>query len=154
MGGMAHYAKEGVSAERNQGKEAFPVYLQPEKAKGLFELPVTFGEKKASQVTQTAATIDYHIVATGAHSTGILYYGTSDANAFIASTAPQTSAPGESFQHNILSNGWKTWTPEQDVKAGLNQFKLANLTPNTIYYFRLYVVHDDGRSWDYTPGKS
>ena len=153
MGGMTLYATV-ATAEKGRVKETLPVYLQPEKAKGLLEIPVTFGEKKASQVTSSEVTIDYQIIATGPHSQGILYYGPSDCNAHIASPAPQAATHDRTqLKVAMLNNGWKTWTPQQEIKVGLNQFKLKGLAPNTTYYFRLYVEHDDGRSWDYTSGK-
>jgi hypothetical protein len=152
MGGMALYKPlEKVPAE-GRGVESIPDYLRPEKAKALFEIPVTFGEKNASKVASTEATVDYQIIATGAHSKGILYYGVSDSNAHIAAPVSGQASERDSAKVKMLDNGWKKWTPEQEIKAGLNQFTLKDLAPNTKYYFRLYVEHDDGRSWDYTSG--
>ena len=47
---------------------------------------------------------------------------------------------------------WQSKTPEQPVKAGINQFKLSGLKGKTTYYYRLYVEHDEGKSWDYVSG--
>ncbi len=153
MGGMAHY-KVGVQPREKADPAArvLPVYLQPEKAKGLFELPVKFGGNKASKISATGATIDYHIESTGPNSKAILYYGAADSNAHIASPTDVEETKRNTAKLGMLNNGWKTWTEKQEVKAGLNQFQLRDLDPNTTYYYRLYVEHDEGKSWDYVSG--
>ena len=47
---------------------------------------------------------------------------------------------------------WQSATPQQKVTTGMNQFKLGGLTKGTVYYYRLFVTHDQGKSWDYQSG--
>jgi len=127
-----------------------PEYLSPEKTAQLFELPVQFGESKASEVASDHATIDYEITKTGPHSKAILYYGTVD-----CLTYPfQKVTKGSAVQIDMYrpERTWQSATPEQEVKAGMNQFKLGGLKGSTTYYYRLFVTHDQGKSWDYQSG--
>ena len=47
---------------------------------------------------------------------------------------------------------WQSATPERKVTTGMNQFKLGGLKKGTTYYYRLFVTHDQGKSWDYQSG--
>jgi hypothetical protein len=129
---------------------ALPEYLRPEKAARLFELPVLFGKSNASQVTSDQASIDYEIKKTGPNSKAILYYGTVDCLTY----PPQKLTKGSPVQIDMYrpERTWQGATAEQKVAGGTTQFKLGGLKGSTTYYYRLYVAHDQGKSWDYQSG--
>jgi hypothetical protein len=135
---------------KNGQPPALPEYLTPQKTAELFELPVDFGPSKASAVSSDRATIDYEIKKTGPNSKATLYYGTVD-----SLTYPAKDVHNGSAVEIAMSRPQRTWqsaTPEQVVTAGSNPFKLSGLTAGTTYYFRLFVTHDQGKSWDYQSG--
>jgi phosphodiesterase/alkaline phosphatase D-like protein len=47
---------------------------------------------------------------------------------------------------------WESSTEESPVVTGGNRFELQNLKPATTYYYRLFVQHDEGKSWDTKSG--
>ncbi len=48
-----------------------------------------------------------------------------------------------------LERTWQFATPEQNVATGMNHFELSGLSAATTYHYRLFVTHDQGKSWDY-----
>ena len=127
-----------------------PEYLSPEKTAQLFELPVSFGASKASEVSPDHASIDYEIIKTGPNSKAILYYGTVDSLTY----PPQKVTRGSAVLIDMYrpEHTWQSATPAQTVTTGMNQFKLSGLKVGTTYYYRLFVTHAHGKSWDYQSG--
>jgi len=92
-GGIESYVHDASTREmptQKNAAQAVPEYLRPEKTAQLFDLPVAFGQSRASAVAADHAVIDYEITKTGPNS--------------------------------------------------------------TTYYYRLFVAHDHGKSWDYRSG--
>ncbi len=136
--------KTSLSANR-------PTYLTPEKTAQLFELPVHFSGSKATQISAQSATIEYDIKKTGPNSKAVLYYGPKDCTTYVFKDLKH----GSPVEKEIFSKErtWASATPEQKVSIGTISFKLNGLTDNSTYYYRLYVSHDQGKSWDYNSGK-
>ena len=153
-GGMDFHRDDRSHREKpipNDGRPApLPEYLSPEKISQLFELPVDFGVSKASEVSSDHATIDIEIKKTGANSKAILYYGTVDCLTYL----PKKVDKGSAIEIDMYrpERTWQSATPEQKVATGTNRFVLNGLKPGTTYYYRPFVVHDRGKSWDYQSG--
>ena len=47
---------------------------------------------------------------------------------------------------------WQSASAKQKVVAGTNSFELAGLKSGTRYFYRLFVEHDEGKSWDCVSG--
>ena len=80
-GGIECYPPFNASKKPPQKDGApapLPEYLSAAKTAQLFELPVRFGQSKASEVSSDRATIDYEIQKTGPNSKAVLYYGPVD----------------------------------------------------------------------------
>lgn len=137
--------------KRDLKPEPLPEYLGPEKRARLFEAPVTFGQSKASEIGKATATIDYDIKKTGPNSKAILYYGTVDCLTYPYDPDVQVSHPALKIALS-KERTWQSRTPEREVKAGIQTFKLEGLKPGTTYYYRLYVEHDEGWCWDFESG--
>ena len=153
-GGMETYLGNVSGNEKPKIKAGVPAlqpeYLSPEKTAQLFDLPVVFGAVKTIQVDAGQATIEYEIKKTGPNSKAILYYGTIDSLTY----PPKKVDKGSPVEIDMFrpERTWQSATPEQEVKVGTNPFKLGGLKPGTTYYFRLFVAHDQGKSWDYHSG--
>ncbi len=169
-GGVALYkAKPSAHTAADLSKRVAPEYLKSEHVKEILAIPVTFGGKRATEITDTTATVEYQITATGSNSKGILYYGEKDSNAHIRpkpATEPKPATqPPEPKKNTKFSNdgtraaakaieesGWGLSTKEQAVQTGKNDFKIANLKPDTTYFYRVRITNDNGMSWDYISG--
>ena len=151
-GGIELYASNAPATRplKEGAVSQLPEYLSPDKAPQLFELPVQFGKSGATKVTSDQATIGYEIKKTGPNSKAVLYYGTVDSLTYPAQKVTKGS-PAEIDMHRP-DRTWQSATPEQKAVAGMNQFNLTGLKAGTRYYYRLYVVHDQGKSWDYQSG--
>ncbi len=149
-GGMELYLAREKPVQKDGTAAPLPEYLSPEKTAQLFDLPVHFGVSKASAVSADQATIDYEIKKTGPNSKAILYYGTVDSVTYPAREVTEGSAVQIDMYRPERT--WQSATPEQPVTAGMNSFKLGGLTADTTYYYRLFVTHDRGKSWDYKSG--
>ena len=153
-GGMESYsvsAGQAIPVPNDVAPAALPEYLSPEKTAQLFDLPVQFGESNASEIAADHATIGYEIKKTGPNSKAVLYYGTVDSLTYPAQKVTKGSAVEIDMYRPQRT--WQFATPEQEAKAGVNQFKLGGLKADTTYYYRLFVAHDQGKSWDYRSGK-
>ncbi len=155
MGGIECYISpidNRMEPPKQAGEPApLPDYLRPEKAAQLFDLPVRFGASKASVVSSDHATIDYEIEKTGPNSKAVLYYGTVDSLTY----PPQKVTRGSAVLIDMYrpEHTWQSATQGQTVTTGTNQFKLIGLKGGTTYYYRLFVAHDEGKSWDYQSGR-
>ncbi len=154
-GGMECYEigsdSREMPAAHDGAKPAMPEYLSSEKTAQLFELPVRFGESRASAISSDHATIDCEIKKTGPNSKGILYYGTVDCLTY----PPKNVSKGSAVEIDMYrpERTWQSATPAQTITTGTNTFKLAGLKGGTTYYLRLFVAHDAGKSWDYQSGR-
>ena len=167
---MADYATEDWMAAYTGGFERYPSYvvgpneppattsenkpeyLLPEKVSRLFELPVEFGAAQDAAIHAHGATIEYEIKATGPHSLATLHYGTHDGITFIRNEGNGHGSKAE-IEMNSTGRTWQNSLPQQEIKNGKTQFVLSEPNPNTAYLFRLFVTHDEGKSWDYESGK-
>jgi hypothetical protein len=146
-----HRANTPPQPPKNNATPApFPEYLTPERTAQLFALPVLFGPSKTSELAPDHATIDYQIKQTGPRSKAILYYGTIDSRTY----PPRHVTTGSAVEIDMFrpERTWQFATPELPVTTGVNRFTLAGLATHTRYYYRLFVAHDAGKSWDYQSG--
>jgi hypothetical protein len=136
--------------QKNSVRASLPEYLSPEKTVELFALPVRFGASRASEISSNQATIDYELKKTGPNSMAILYYGTVDSLTY----PPKDVTKGSAVELDMYrpERTWQSATPEQKVMTGMNKFELHGLKGSTTYYYRLFVTHDQGKSWDYQSG--
>lgn len=134
-------------------KNQLPEYLKPDKAKELFASPVQFGKPRV-EAQSSSATIIYPLVETGPNSKAVLWYGQKDCATFIRQGQAHGTARHSAAYQDLMSpeRTWTDSTPEQTVQVGGNRFTLQELTPGVTYYFRLFVQHDEGKSWDYRSG--
>lgn len=148
-GGMELYpARATATAPAHQ--VPLPGYLAPEKLKQLFELPVHFGETRIVEVSATGATFEFDLPKTGPNARARLYYGPVD-----ALTYPATSIRGESEALRDMFRPERTWayqTPLVAISGEKVQFTLSDLKPGKRYYSRLWVEHDEGKSWRFSSG--
>ncbi len=166
---MSDYATEGWMAAYTGGFERYPSYvlgpteppatttdnkpeyMQPDKVWQLFELPVEFGGSKVSAIHAAGAVIEYDIKKTGPNSRATLYYGTHDGITFLHKMSNGHGSKAE-IEMNSPERAWQESLPEQEIKVGRSRFELSRLRPGTAYYFRLFVTHEDGKSWAYESG--
>ena len=151
-GGMEYYARAEAPAT-TRARVALPEYLQPDIAAGLFRVPVDFGKANATRVGAHDAVLEYELKATGPHSRAVLYYGPVDCITFIGNGRAEQEKGTPTMRAMVRpERTWQARTPEQAVTAGGNSFALSGLKAGTTYYYRLYVEHDEGKSWDYVSG--
>lgn len=131
--------------------QGLPEYLTPEKTAQLFALPVEFAGNKVADITRDSATVTYNLRKTGENSKGILYYGPQDCLTYL----PREIKNGSPVERELFGpdRTWPSSLAEQNVQQGDNAFKLHDLKPGTTYFYRLYVHHDQGKSWDYASGQ-
>jgi len=131
-----------------------PHYLQPDKVKQLFELPIEIGESSVVEVSaeRGQAAIAYDLKKLGPNARAKLFYGTRDAGT--TARDPEINGSG-AFKAGVVDTGQAVWesVKEQTVSVGENRFHLTGLKRDTTYYFRLFVAHDQGKSWDYQSGE-
>jgi hypothetical protein len=152
MGGMEYYSKAEQPVTKG-AKPELPEYLRPDKVAGLFRVPVDFGASKISSMNFPQAVLDYELKETGPNSKAALYYGTVDCITFQGNDSGELKKGTPTMQAMVSKERtWQSRTPGQSVKAGINQFRLSGLKSGTAYYYRLYVEHDEGKSWDYVSG--
>lgn len=152
-GGMENYiatAHDRQPPQLDGAPAPLPEYLSPEKTAQLFERPVEFGKSNTSQISANRATIDYEITKTWPNSKAVLYYGPVDCLTY----PPQKVGQGSAVQIDMSrpERTWQSATYEQNVQTGTTRFKLSGLQASTTYYYRLFVAHDQGKSWDYESG--
>jgi hypothetical protein len=130
--------------------ETLPEYLSPEKARQLWEVPVEFGKSSVDEVTDTSAKVTVELNKTGPRSRAVLWYGPHDSTVF----TPQEIKGGSAALRDLFQPGrtWADSTPESKADIGLNCFEIENLKPATTYYYRLFIQHDEGKSWDTKSG--
>ena len=152
-GGVTYHLAAAHNRKPAEPQESppLPEYLKPEKAKQLFALPVEFGGSEVTEVAADKATIEYKLKKTGPNSKAVLYYGTVDCLTY----PPKKVTTGSAVEIDMArpERTWQFATPEQKVAVGVNQFRLADLRANTTYHYRLFVTHDEGKSWDYQSGR-
>ena len=152
-GGMAYYYPGWSNSdciEANSPEISLPSYLAPQKTAQLFELPVVFGKSTATEISGGSAAIDYFIEKTAQDSRAVLYYGAVDCLTY----TPREIKRGSPVEKDLYrpERTWQHATPEQRVTTGSNRFTLNGLKAGTTYYYRLFVTHPEGKSWDYRSG--
>ncbi len=130
--------------------ETLPDYLTRDKVPQLWDVPVEFGDSLVSEVTARSAKVTIELNKTGPRSTAKLWYGTRDSSVF----TPQKIEGGSAVLQDLFraDRTWESSTEESPVVTGGNRFELQNLKPATTYYYRLFVQHDEGKSWDTKSG--
>ena len=147
---------KGVSkadTSSSQARHPVPHYLSPEKVSQLFELPVEFGEAAVADVAsqQQEATITYDLKKLGPNARAKLFYGTKDAGT--TARDEEINAMG-AFKSGVVTPDQALWesVTEEAVRVGENRFHLTGLKRDTTYYYRLFVIHDQGKSWAFQSG--
>ena len=156
-GGMTFGSNQWVTTEdrlRDQwpvwSPESLPEYLGQEKVEQLWQVPVEFGTSSVAEVTDSRVRITIELKKTGPQSRATLWYGPHDASVF----SPQRINRGSAVLKDLFhpDRTWANSTQQTEVVAGPNLFEIENLTPATTYYYRLFVQHDEGKSWDTRSG--
>lgn len=131
-------------------EDLLPDYLAADKIKQLYELPVTFGATRAVSTSTDGVRIACEILGTGPDSRARLYFGLHDALTY----THKPDQPGSEVQKELFSKErtWDSSTPEQVVRSGWNYFSLSGLRPATKYYYRMFVRHEQGKSWQFKSG--
>lgn len=152
-GGMGIHERPKLAHLRESTHSPLPSFLQPDKAKQLFELPVEFGKHRSSKITSGAAQIQYDLQRLGDDAIATLYYGPVDCITFVARPLHATEKKGASKRFYSADRTWAAKTSPQRATRGMNQFQLTQLQPNTVYYYRIFVTHASGKSWGYDSGR-
>lgn len=150
-GGVA-MAKPTPTAARENSME-LPEYLTPEKAGQLFQLPVKFGADRVRNVSTNSAEVVYDIESLGSNAQAILYYGPVDCLSFVERKLHGTEKKGVSRLFLSSDRTWQEMLPSQAATAGENAFLLKDLKPQAKYFYRLFIQHDEGKSWAYRSGQ-
>ncbi len=135
----------------SETSDRLPVFLQPDVAQQLFELPVEFGETSA-EAGRTTATVSYDLKDAGPDATAVLHYGPVDCLTFVARKLHGTEKAGVSEKLLSADRVWAHTTATQSVSNGRNRFQLDNLKPATRYFYRLLVTNRRGKSWAFDSG--
>ena len=151
-GGIVHHLAHPSNRKPEEATEdpPLPDYLQPAMTEQLFALPVEFGESRVEEAGAGTVTVVCDLRKIGPEARAVLHYGTVD-----CLTYPAKRVESGSKVEIDMARPERTWqfaTPEQAATTGRNRFRLANLKADTTYYFRLFVTHKEGQSWDYHSG--
>lgn len=139
MGGFSTECKQQVDDIVIKPDESLPVYLSPEKIKGLNELPANITELSALNVTDNSAIVNFSLGKITPETKVRLYWGTKDGLTFV--------------KDNKGGAGLVYWDNNVEIPVSLSsgkiEYKLTNLTPATTYYYRLQVINEDGETWSF-----
>jgi hypothetical protein len=149
-GGVDFFSKATEALDKGASDQALPDYLSPTKSSQLQEVPVTFLGNIAKPLPQGAAEITHQLGKMGPSAMATLYYGTVDCITFIAGKPVNNSAA----ERDIYSPKriWQASVGPQAVNPGNVVFHIKGLTPGKTYYYRLFVNHAEGKSWDAISG--
>lgn len=154
MGGMEIVDGPQELALKAPAPVTLPEYLQPEKSKQLFKLPVRFTEHSIEEVKRTSVRVRYAISDLGpeAAARATLYYGTKDCLTFVRRGLHATERKGASAEFYTADRTWDHQTTSEPTEDGLHSFQLHDLEPNTQYFHRALVTHGNGKSWSFETG--
>lgn len=152
-GGVEMLGNRKKEIQLNSISSKLPVYLNPQTAKQLFELPIEFQSSKVISVNPSSASIEYRITKCGTNAKGRIYFGRTDCITNIKRKIHGTERKGLSQKMLSADRTWESNTELQNVQTGSVQFRIKNLNPNTRYYYRILVTSDQGKSWDFKSGQ-
>lgn len=116
-----------------------PIYLSPEKIKGLSKLPANIENLPTSNVTSNSAVCNFSLEDVTENTKVKLYWGQKDGLTFV--------------KGNKGGAGIVYWENETEIPISLSTNKivqkLENLLPSTTYYYRLQVVNENGEAWSF-----
>jgi hypothetical protein len=152
-GGLEMLERNRTEVRVSRSRE-LPAYLQPDIAKQLFEYPATIGDSTVTNITSTSADITWQIPDPGPNATATLYYGPQDCLSFVARTNKHaTERKGVIDQVFAKDRTWRHSTSPIQINPGAKTFRLKNLSPETTYYFRLFIRNDNGQIWAFNGGR-
>ena len=147
MGGMEHFttAKGQVVLSEKFRSEPLPDYLSAEKVKQLYQLPVEFSIISA-QPAAASAEIKIGLKKAGSNARAIVYYGETDYLTY----APR-KRNGTEKKNSVLAGDrfWPSLKEAGPVKNGTTSVKITGLKPGTKYYYRVLVLNDEGKVWNF-----
>jgi len=149
-GGIDFYPQSVVASQIIHAEKPLPDYLAPAKVAALREGPVAFLSHEAKVLTSGAAEITYQLGKMGSNARAVLYYGTVDCITFVAGKPVNNSAAERDIY--APERVWQQSTSPQTAEPGTNIFRLTNLVSGKTYYYRLFVSHAEGKSWDAISG--
>lgn len=118
----------------------------------LFALPVEFDNRSVTDVTATTGTITYQFTDAGPNARATLYYGETDCFTAVPRDLHGTEHKGVSTQMLTRDRTWAHHTAPRAVVDKTVEWTLPDLNPGKRYFFRLFVVNDAGKSWDFSSG--
>ncbi|MCP5548426.1 MAG: fibronectin type III domain-containing protein [Akkermansiaceae bacterium] len=152
-GGIEQYLDGGAASDPITGATGLPPapdYLSDGKIAQLFETPVGFGAVEVVDVSPNTATLDCRFTKLGPNARAIVYYGKVDGLTYPAQEIKNGSAAlREMFSP---SRTWSHHSTPSAVRVGSNRIQLKDLQPETRYFFRVFVEHDHGKSWNFHTG--
>ena len=148
MGGMEFFKSgEPVTIPLNQ---TLPHYLQPEKARQLFQLPVEF-QSHSAKAEGRSASVKYRVKPLKS-AKAQLFYGEVDCLTFAPRGLHGTEKKGTSAELFSRNRMWQQASAPQSFEGDSFHFELENLQPETTYFYRAIVTHEGGKSWDFESG--
>ncbi len=129
-----------------------PDYLAPHHVTELFAMPVEFDKKSVSKVSGSSAAITYSFADAGPDARATLYYGETDCFTAVPRDLHGTESKGVSTQMLAADRTWSNRTKERSVTDNTVDWTLTDLKPGTRYFFRIFVINDLGKSWDFSTG--
>lgn len=139
MGGFSTERKQQVNDIAIKPGKSIPVYLLPEKIKGLNELPAKIVGLSALNVTDNSAVVNFSLGKISPETKVKLYWGTKDGLTFV--------------KGNKGGAGVVYWDNEVEIPVSSYTdrivYKLKNLSSSTTYYYRLQVINENGETWSF-----
>ncbi|MFT5735090.1 MAG: hypothetical protein ACJA2W_001092 [Planctomycetota bacterium] len=153
-GGMEIIDAPGTQAlpKPHAAAQHLPEYLRADKVDQLFSVPVQFESHSVLDLGRTSATVQYDLQGLGKDASAMLYFGTVDCLTFVARELHGTEKKGASADFYTGERTWAQRTESVPIENGAHGFQLKDLEPDTAYYYRAFVTHQDGKSWSYDSG--
>ncbi|WP_298774496.1 hypothetical protein [uncultured Shewanella sp.] len=130
MGGMAHHlGTQGRSTLTTNVIAPLPNYLQGGYIDELYALPAIISQLEALNISGSQAEIQFNIDKLGDNATVLLYWGETQGLTF--------------------SERWQNVVEIDAVQSGSIRYSLQNLTPDTAYFYRIYIENDAGKTWSF-----
>ena len=147
-GGMRYYRFTNPAPGKYVGPP--PDFLGKTATNQLFELPAEFAEPTVKSSTSKTVTLDIAMKEAGKNARGVLYFGETDCLTFAKRKlhgTERSSAVSQSTQDSKRS--WQHSVEVKSVNTGGNLITLKNLTPGRTYFYRMLVINDHGKLWDF-----
>ncbi len=152
-GGMEMVVTPGEAKLTVSQTARLPNYLQPKLAKQLLVGSVTFNRSIVTRLTDRSATVAYDFADAGPQATATLHYGTNDCLTFVQRELHGTEKRSQVNRQMLASD--RTWAHATEPHQVMNnrcEFDLQDLQAGTMYFYRVLVKNENGKSWDFESG--